>query len=132
LNALNDNAVKPTKSGAEEYLNCIKGEFLDRAFIRGVFEGDGSILIYPQRNSYCFQIVGTKELLLEIQKRLVMYVGIETTKLWCQNKKANHYMMRYTGRFQVLKICQWIYSNVGENRLERKYDKYKELEKICQ
>jgi hypothetical protein len=131
-NKIIELGIKPAKTSKERYLKCINGEELDRAFIRGIFEGDGSLLVYPHRESYCFQIVGTKELLLEIQKRLIGYLGIQKTKLYCQNEKSNHYMMRYTGKHQVYKISEWIYRDNPKNRLERKYLKYQEMEAICQ
>lgn len=119
--------ICPRKTSNEKYLKCINTEKLDRCFIRGIFEGDGTLADYKS-GQRIFQIVGTYELLTQIQKRLMRYLGVRKTKFHCQNKDANHYMMRYSGKYQVLKIAKWIYQDSQFN-LNRKYNVYKEMEK---
>lgn len=108
----------------------IVGEELARQFIKGVFEGDGSLLLYPKSNRYRFQIVGTIELLTEIQNRLVAYIGLSKTKIHCQNSESNHYLMQYSGCFQVPKIAEWIYKD-SKWHLDRKYKVYRKMVKLC-
>lgn len=119
-----DLGIAPSKSGREKYLACINNTELHRSFIRGVFEGDGSLLEYTDRRR--FQIVGTKELLLSIQDQLVKYISIRRTKLQCQNKESNHYLLQYSGRLQVPKIANWIYSG-AHKKLDRKFNVYKKM-----
>ena len=118
--------IKPKKTSKETYLSAINSEILDKHFIKGVFEGDGSLLYYPDSKRYKFQIVGTLELLSEIQRRLVSYLKVSLTKLHCQSARSNHYMMQYSGRKQVLKIASWLYDE-SKLHLDRKYNVYKEM-----
>lgn len=125
-NKLLEYGIAPNKTSNEKYLRLPKDEEIDRHFIKGVFEGDGSLLYYKKSNRSRFQIVGTKELLNEIQKKLILYVGIKKTKMYCQSEKSNHYMMQYSGNKQVRRIASWIYKN-SEWHLDRKYKAYKEM-----
>lgn len=116
--------VRPAKTGKETYLDCIDSPELDRAFIQGIYEGDGSLLRYPSRMK--FQIVGTWQLLSAIQTKLIEYIGVNKTKLHCHSRSKNHYMLQYSGCQQVPRIADWIYSG-STMRLKRKYDVYMKM-----
>jgi len=99
---------------------------LYRNFIKGVFEGDGSIICSSQT---VFQIVGTRELLSVIQNILISNLNVKKTKISINGKsKVNHYCLRYSGRKQCKRIFDWMYFN-STWHLDRKHNKY--LEKIC-
>jgi len=102
-------------------------EQIIRNFIKGVFEGDGSIMC-DGKSSVCFQIVGTKELLTDIQECLMRYVGVGRTKLTHNTKVSNHYALRYRGRFQAMGIFNWIYKG-SRWHLKRKYEAYLEIKR---
>lgn len=119
--------ITPGKTENEKYLECIQGVDLDRHFIKGVFEGDGSILCY--RKCTIFQIVGTKELLTEIQLRLMKHLNLRKTKLYKHKKSKNHYMLRYSGKNQVRNIARWLYHD-SIFHLNRKYQIYQKLEEL--
>mgnify|MGYP001160614852 CR=1 FL=1 len=121
--------VSPSKTSHETYLPTVEGEALDRQFIKGVFEGDGSLLYYPKTNRFKFQVVGTSELLHEIQDRLVKYLGIGKTKIHCQNSVSNHHLMQYSGKHQVPKIARWIYQD-SIWHLDRKHNTYKRMTEL--
>ncbi|MDO8488382.1 MAG: hypothetical protein Q7S31_03670 [bacterium] len=125
-----DFGIIPNKSLVLTYplLIARSDENIERSFIRGVFEGDGSILIEKER-SLLFQIVGTYKLCLGVQQALIRYVKVGETKLTNNIRGRNHYALRYRGRYQVLKIVNWIYKNAGKNVLNRKYSKYLELKR---
>jgi hypothetical protein len=94
------------KSGSERFpdlILCSGDEAIIKAFIQGVFEGDGSILL-EKETSLVFQIVGTHELLTVIQDLLVRYVRVSKTKLTHNTKQSNHYALRYRGRYNALRI----------------------------
>lgn len=105
-----------------------KNKEIMRAFIQGFFEGDGSLLFDEKHKSPCFQIVGTQEMLLEIQTELINYVKLKKTKLTKYRRSKNHFALRYRGRFQTMKIMDWIYSDTN-NYLDRKYNKYLDIKR---
>lgn len=102
------------KSGKEEII---------RNYIRGLFEGDGSLLV-ERRSSLLFQIVGTYEICVGVQRCLIKYLGVSKTKLTNNITGKNHFAVRYRGRLQVLKIMDWLYKKAYNNVLERKYRKH--------
>ena len=72
------------KTLRENFLICIKdtnNEEIIGNFIRGIYEGDGSILFDNKSNSSCFQIVGTYSLLREIQRYIIQYCHLNKTKI---------------------------------------------------
>ena len=126
--------VKNKKSQKEKFPKVIsetKDENIIRSFIKGFFEGDGSLLFYPKKNTFTFQIVGTSEVLKAIQNYLIYYLGLKKTKLTRYKKSKNHYALRYAGRFQALKIADWLYCD-PTLKLNRKYNKYLELKKYVE
>jgi DNA-binding transcriptional regulator WhiA len=90
---------------------------LMRHFIRGYFDGDGSISI--NNNKYEWTIVGKKEFLVNFQNILVKQTGVNYTKLKC-HKKSDVVYLRYSGNQVVKKICEWLY-NDATIFLDRKY-----------
>ncbi|MCR4368485.1 MAG: hypothetical protein NUV67_01105, partial [archaeon] len=103
-------------------------ESILKSFIFGFFEGDGSVLFDEKCNSPCFQIVGTREMLEGIQLQLMKYIGVKKTKLTKNSRKSNHYALRYRGRFQAIKIFDWLYLN-QKHYLLRKYQKYLDIKR---
>jgi hypothetical protein len=122
--------VVPNKTTRERYPERLLSadEETTRCFIRGVFEGDGSILL-DGKTSLLFQIVGCRELLIEIQRQLVRYVGVDVTKLTHNIKGQNHYALRYRGRYQALRIFDWLYLD-SKWHLKRKHDRYLEIREL--
>lgn len=98
-------------------------EEIIKNFIKGVFEGDGSVLFDEVSNSLLFQVVGTKELLLSIQRQLMRFLGVGKTKLTRNISTTNHYALRYRGRYNAMQILDWIYKD-SSFHLDRKYNKY--------
>lgn len=130
-NRLKDFGIYPNKSLTVEFPRIIlktNREGITKNFIKGVFEGDGSILLEKNR-SLLFQIVGTKELLYGIQNCLIKYLSVGRNKLTRNSPISNHFALRYRGRYQAQKIFDWLY---GESKfhLDRKYNKYLEIKSI--
>lgn len=125
---------KKNKSLHEKFLNCIKyqksNEQIFSSFIRGIFDGDGSIMFDKRRFSSCFQIVGTQELLKDIQKYLIKYCNVKKTKLTRNIKGRNHFALRYRGNKQTIRIFEWLYKNTEKIcRMDRKYNKFLYIKK---
>jgi len=76
-------------------------------FIRGVFDGDGSIV----KNSEMFILNGNKDFLIEVQKILVseLKLKLKFTKIFLD--QGNGYKLYYGGRLQIKKIYNWLYNN---------------------
>lgn len=128
IKRLNKLGIKRRKSLNEKYLTCIKkinSETIHKNFIRGIFEGDGSIL-NTSTKSTVFQIVGTNSLLKDIQLIMNKYINIGFTKLSNNIKGKNHYALRYRGIKKPKLIFDWLYKD-AELFLNRKYNKYMEL-----
>lgn len=88
-------------------------------FIRGYFDGDGSLHYLQGTNNYRVSFVGTKEFLNDIQKELQTNVSLQG------NIAGKAYVLQIAGRKQVERILNYLYNNSKEeNRLNRKYQKY--------
>ena len=102
---------------------------LIRHFIRGYFDGDGSISWKPDKNKYIspFNFQGTKDFVTGIQKTLV-----ENTKMAAGSIEKGHgevWSWRSGGRQQALKFMDFIYKD-ATIFLQRKYDKFKDIQRL--
>lgn len=131
---LRELGLYPNKSLTIDTLPKIKSELV-RHFIRGYFDGDGSIIlshnssyyrnagkvikyVYP---TYCFMILGTQGFLENIIKIANFnYAKIYPTK--CEKIKC----IRITAKKEFDNIFNYLYEN-STIRLERKYNKWMEI-----
>lgn len=91
-------------------------------FIRGVFDGDGSIS-GKDASHIQFMIAGNKPFLEQIQTFLIKRIGIKKTKIY-HLTQSKAYKLQYTG-IQIFKIFNFIYNDsIEDSRLARKYQKY--------
>lgn len=89
-------------------------------YIRGYFDGNGSIWYDKNVNNYRVQFVGAKDVINYIQK----FFG---TNLKIRNATKDGAVTRYgfSGNRQIMKLLSKIYnSSSSELRLEKKYKKY--------
>ena len=88
-------------------------------FLRGYFDGNGSLHYLRGTNNYRISFVGTKDFLNDIQKELQTNVSLQS------NIAGKAYVLQIAGRRQVERILNYLYNNSKENnRLNRKYQKY--------
>lgn len=89
-------------------------------FLRGVFDGDGSIII--NKDKYlAARICGTKRVVEFIRE----YLSINSTIH--SNKSDTNFIVQYTGS-DALQFLGFIYKNsIKNNRMNRKYKKYLEF-----
>lgn len=106
----------PNKSYSNFSFPNIPKQFL-YDFIRGYFDGDGSI--YYTNNKYVISFVGNKDFLEELKKIL----GKPLLSL-CQNKISKiTYDLKISGQKDVKRILNLLYENsTKETRLDRKYE----------
>jgi len=118
--------VKPNKSlriGNIRVPDCLMLHF-----IRGVFDGDGS-LSGKKITHVQFEIAGYKSLLKQVQDILVKKCNVNRVKIYplAKNNKASR--LQYTGS-QIFRILSFLYKgSTNQTRLERKYKKYIKLKK---
>lgn len=89
-------------------------------FIRGYFDGDGSISYNKHQNAYHISFVGTESFIKDLHKYLP-YGSIAQDK-----RKTNSWYLNIGGNLQVIKVYHYLYDN-AERYMKRKYDKFQEL-----
>lgn len=94
-------------------------KYLQRHFIRGLLDGDGSIFheTYPRTPGIITSIAGTKPLLEPILNIIRKETGITGGGLY---KDKNIYSLKISGNPQVLKFLDWLYQD-AQIYLERKH-----------
>jgi hypothetical protein len=119
---LGEIGCHPNKTFTNQYPVGLNPD-LDRHFIRGVIDGDGSVLDY---DSPLIVIVGTDELLCKISEVVEKQLNIKP--YICKAKKhrekdVNISYLSYKGIKKFKQIADWIYSD-STIKMERKYQKY--------
>ena len=109
-------SVVPDKSYIEFKIPDIPNKYM-WDFIRGYFDGDGSI--YFTNNKYVLSFVGNKTFLTELKK----FLDKDNLAL-CQNSVSKiTYDLKIAGRKDVIRILENIYrDSTPKTRLERKYN----------
>lgn len=91
-------------------------------FIRGFFDGDGSIYEDKKRNRVCINFTGTADMLNSIKH----IFGKDNIKL---ENKNNFSVLHLDGNKQVMNILTKIYENSSEEIvLSRKFEKFKKFQ----
>lgn len=100
---------------------------LIRHFIRGYFDGDGSLFF---TKSYNANVTSTKEFLTGIQQTLLPVVNLYTTKLSQCTPNKNTFKLKINGNRNVSMFLDWLYED-ATIYLDRKYKKYQEFKNYC-
>ncbi|MFX0099081.1 MAG: hypothetical protein ACFFCS_05825 [Candidatus Hodarchaeota archaeon] len=102
-------------------------------YIRGVFDGDGSISIHHDKlgnTRFIFAIYGTRPHLEKIQDILIKECNLSKTKIIYDTRTKNSHSLSYYGPQNVGKIFEYLYGNDFDPKeeicLERKYRMMKE------
>lgn len=99
-----------------------------RSFIRGVFDGDGSV--FWSGNKMIFDITGTEDFLIGIRDILVDNKIISNKRSYIYNTHAKSDVIKrisISKKESVRKFYDYIYSYNSGYCLKRKKDKYEEL-----
>ena len=119
--ALEKLGVVNGKSMKEVFCSDVPGILL-KHYIRGIFDGDGSIGLYPVKNSISqarLSIAGSAGLLNNISEIFDFKLDISRTKI---AKKDNGLcILQYCGNRTIKNICGWLYEDCNYY-LSRKYD----------
>ena len=100
---------------------------LIRHFIRGLFDGDGSVYRsqYKNKNSYHYTltITSTKELCESLVSIVEDKIGINCHIYDASNHNGITKVFNISGKLQIKKFMDWMYEN-SNLKLERKYNRY--------
>ena len=96
-------------------------------FIRGVFDGDGSVYLNPRskRSPLLVSFVsGSKAFIIDLERNLHLNAGLSKRNIYERLQKNMLYHIRYSHQ-DSLKFFDYIYKDADESiRLERKYQKF--------
>lgn len=97
-------------------------QHLIRHFIRGYFDGDGTVYINSKNNSLRVGFYGTRDLLTSIQNNLHEEIGTSVNKIY---EKVGCWLLSYAMESDVKKIYDYLYTD-AELFLARKKLKFQE------
>lgn len=105
----------------------IVNESLIYHFIRGYFDGDGSLKKKGKNiKGYDFSVLGTIEFLTELK----VYLNVNNKIRKCnKNNESNNYHLTFGGNQKVKLVTKKLYEN-ATIYLNRKYERYKEIESM--
>jgi len=84
---------------------------LESHFIRGYFDGDGSIYFNRKQNNCSFTITSNIKFLNELKKRLLK-IGLNDNKFFVRNKETPEIAtLIYSGRNNIKKFYDYLYNN---------------------
>lgn len=92
-------------------------------FIRGVFDGDGSIFVRKTLNSGGFSICGNNLLVEEIRKILINKCDIHIATCKQRNERSGFTIFAVTKKATILKIRDYLYNDCGDTFIKRKHSK---------
>ena len=124
-NLLDDLGMHQRKSLVLEYPKWLD-ESLHRHFIRGYFDGDGSISLSKEGKFASLNMVGTKMFLCTIQDIIKNTLGVEVFVQRDIRARDPICVLRCSTKDGVKNILDWIY-NDASLFLDRKYQKYQQF-----
>jgi len=102
----------------------LKEELLSH-YVRGFFDGDGTIYISKQGYLYV-ELFGSKELLGELEEKMRNALELRKRKVIEGN---GGYKLTFAGSQLPLKLCRWLYDD-AEIFLSRKYEVFQKFRKM--
>lgn len=128
---LSELGCVPNKSLILTFPELIINSELKKHFIRGYFDGDGSLYNKkPTKTGYInygFSITSTNQFCLYIKQYLKNILNIHCSiKLSCPLKNKITTTISVGGNLQVIKLLNWLYKD-SNIHMERKHKKYLEL-----
>lgn len=95
---------------------------LKRHFIRGLFDGDGTVFINSKLDSLRVGFYGTYDLLKDVQRELNVSLDTSVNKIY---EKVGCWLLSYAKKSDIEKIYHYLYDD-STIYLTRKYKKFKE------
>jgi hypothetical protein len=129
-NQLQAKGVKLRKSLIIEYPNeGVLPKCLYKHFIRGYFDGDGSLVL--SERSINFKICGTKEFLTKLTDIFneVSAYDFQYKLFKRRQDDKNNYYISYGGKYKIYSVMNYLYEN-STIYLDRKMEKYQLLKQL--
>lgn len=114
-NDLASHGCVQAKSLILEFPDSVPEELVHH-FIRGYFDGDGSVSVNLEKGTYSVSVLGTKKFLNQLRS----YTNLSMTKY---DQKGEAFALRYGGRQNLLKIYDYLYKD-ATIFLDRKREKF--------
>jgi hypothetical protein len=96
-------------------------------FVRGYFDGDGSISLYERGKSIRAQVLGSESLCRSLKELFGREYGVEVGSVNKNRPEGRIYRLGYSGNTSASAFLSWLYRySEPHNRLDRKYNKYQE------
>ena len=120
-NTLNDYGCTPNKSLTLCFPNqsIFKSPDLIRHFIRGYFDGDGSVGIYGELQKVQCSCLGTKDMI----DNILLHSNLEVGKYHHDSRHAENTLSFQMASHKALQFLHYIYKD-ATIYLDRKYEKY--------
>lgn len=120
-NRMNELGCPPNKTLIITFPNFIPSDLMSH-FIRGYFDGDGSIVLRDNGNLANIRICGTENMMKGIYQQTKENTGVEGS---CYADKTGKQMWLYdiANQRDIKIFCDWIYKD-SVIHLTRKYDEY--------
>ena len=98
-------------------------------FIRGVFDGDGSVYYEPRSKACPLRVSftsGSKAFMTTLESKLHSHAGLSKKTIYETHRKNSEYYIRYSHK-DCLKFFDYIYAGADESIwLDRKHQKFLE------
>lgn len=120
VDRLYEIGITQAKSKTIKYPNCIPEEF-HGSFIRGLFDGDGSIGMTD--GSLRWYLVGTYDICNRVQEIFAKELGLNKTKLYYD---GSVYRLQYCGNIIARRIYEYLYRDASFS-LDRKREKFEQF-----
>ena len=124
-NVLNNLGMHKAKSLILEFPKWLDKNLYSH-FIRGYFDGDGSVYCYEKKMNWNISIVSTKNFCEFVKNIVENELGIHVHVKLDGRRNDITSDIRIGGNRQVLRFLDWIYKD-SDLRMERKYIKYQQL-----
>lgn len=127
---IHDSLIKaellPQKSFTVKYPSFLTNN-LDRAFIRGMFDGDGCFYYNQKKLAGTISFTSSGQMIQALSQKIEEYLNIHPNIHKAQNAvkdpQKNTMVLSFGGNKQVKRFLYWLYDDNGL-RLNRKYQKY--------
>lgn len=116
--------VVPKKSLIAELTDLVP-EHLYHHYLRGYFDGNGSVYITKKDNKIHFAFYGNHKILHQIKQKLKECISINDNKITDQ-KKANVSLMSFSSKKDIINFYNYIYNNANYYLQRKKniFDEY--------
>eukprot|EP01084_Bolivina_argentea_P015210 28434_1 len=114
----------PRKSLTLEWPKNIPDKYVHH-FVRGYFDGDGSIQFCLDRKAFVISFVGTNAFIHDLQSYVKTLALINLKARGCVSQNSSCHQLSYGGNKSSIAVLNWMYKDSDEStRLSRKYALY--------